>query len=108
MRQGHGRSIGPSRRTFLAAGSTAGAFAGVPASRAEGESRPGPVADAYRQTFPIAETVSGKVRGLDYAGIKAFRGVPYGETASCPRARPSLGSAFGMLSALDPMRPRNP
>ena len=53
----------------------------------------------------IAETSFGKVRGVDNAGIKTFKGILYGRTrqASTGSCRPSIrqnGPACGMRSSM--------
>lgn len=46
---------------------------------------------ALAGSFPVADTTYGKVRGMDVAGIKTFRGIRYGEsTAGANRFMPPV------------------
>jgi para-nitrobenzyl esterase len=64
-------------------------------------------------TFPVADTIYGKVRGMDVAGIKTFRGVRYGEsTADSNRFMPPVKPKKwnGVVDALGygPASPQKP
>ena len=37
---------------------------------------------AMADTFPVIDTIYGKVRGMDTAGIMTFRGIRYGESTA--------------------------
>ena len=68
------------RGVIAAAGLAAGALA---ASNAAAQPAPQPApgglgAAPGSQVFFTAETASGKVLGIDNAGIKEFKGIPYG------------------------------
>ena len=42
--------------------------------------------DSISQTelhyFPVVETASGKLKGMNFGGIHCFRGIPYGATTA--------------------------
>lgn len=68
---------------------------------------------ALVQDFPIAETVYGRLRGMNVAGIKTFRGIPYGaSTAGANRFMPPRPPASwsGVRDALGygPAAPQGP
>ena len=69
--------------------------------------------------FPIAETIYGKVRGMDVAGIKTFRGIRYGaDTSGVNRFMPPVkpekwkdvfdAFAYGPASPQTPSDPTDP
>jgi para-nitrobenzyl esterase len=62
-------SVNIDRRTLLAVGMQASAAVLLPAMR---------VTSALAVEAPIAETTSGKIRGVTVDGVNAFKGVPYG------------------------------
>jgi para-nitrobenzyl esterase len=73
---------GVSRRgVIVAAGLAAGALASGEAAAQAAAPPPAPAglgASGEGQIFWVAETASGKVLGIDNAGIKEFKGIPYG------------------------------
>src|SRR5512134_3407667 len=70
-----------SRREFLRQTALLGAASGI-------SWKSGSAADPE---FVIAETASGKVRGVDSSGIKTFKGIPYGaNTAGKNRFMPPV------------------
>ncbi len=73
---------------------------------------------AMADGFPVADTVYGKVRGMDVAGIKTFRGIRYGaNTAGANRFMPPVkpkkwidvydAFAYGPASPQTPGDPRD-
>src|SRR5258708_766124 len=59
---------------------------------------------AAETSYVTADTASGEIRGIDNAGIKTFKGVPYGaNTASRNRFMPPVDSAkwTGVRDALE-------
>jgi para-nitrobenzyl esterase len=73
------------RGVIAAAGIAAGALAGNAAAQPAPPPEPAPAGLAAApggQVFFSAETASGKVLGIDNAGIKEFKGVPYGAPTS--------------------------
>ncbi|MBN2636236.1 MAG: carboxylesterase/lipase family protein [Prolixibacteraceae bacterium] len=70
-------------------------------------------------TFPVVDTVYGKIRGMDTAGIMTFRGIRYGEsTAGANRFMPPVkpkkwngvfeAFAYGPASPQTPIDPTDP
>ncbi len=85
----HAGGPSPSRREFLCASAT---LACLPPAGRSAEHQP-----------VIAETAFGKVRGVDQAGIKTFKGIPYGaNTAGARRFQPPADPAHwtGVRDAL--------
>jgi para-nitrobenzyl esterase len=70
----------PSRREVIAAaGLAAGVLGAAPAVAQPPAAAPaGLGANAEGQVFWVAETGAGRVLGIDNAGIKEFKGIPYG------------------------------
>jgi len=68
---------------------------------------------ALADGFPIAETQSGRVRGMDVAGIKTFRGIRYGADTSganrfMPPVKPQKWSDVYDAFAYGPAAPQSP
>ena len=100
----HSSTGGVSRRSLIAAASAAAGVIGsgaasaqsaasAPAAPATSAPSPAPAAGLgsapARQIFWVADTTSGKVRGIANGAIKEFRGVPYGaSTGGEARFRP--------------------
>lgn len=72
---------GSSRRGFIQGAAVIGAALGATGAQAQA-SRPEAAGGLHPNTaskiFFTAETTSGKVLGIDNAGVKGFRGIPYG------------------------------
>lgn len=87
----------PSRRDFLKRGSLLALSGGVLASAV--------LRPAFSQPrYVEAETAFGRVRGTDVAGIKTFKGIPYGASTAGPnRFKPPADPAHwsGVRDALD-------
>jgi para-nitrobenzyl esterase len=84
--EGSSNQSGISRRRFLAQSSVIGAAAATglifPWSSSYASMSDG---------FPVVETIYGKVRGMNVAGIKTFRGIRYGaSTAGVNRFMPPV------------------
>ena len=78
-------NYGISRRRFLRQSSILGAAA------ASGMLLPGKSYASMAEGFPIVETLYGKVRGMNVAGIMTFRGIRYGaSTAGTNRFMPPV------------------
>ena len=79
---------GISRRRFLRQSSI------LAAAAATGVLLPGNSYAAISDGFPVVETMYGKVRGMNVAGIKTFRGIRYGaSTAGANRFMPPVKPA---------------
>jgi para-nitrobenzyl esterase len=79
---------GISRRRFLRQSSILGAAA------ASGILFPGNSYASMADGFPVVETLNGKVRGMNVAGIRTFRGIRYGaSTAGVNRFMPPVKPA---------------
>jgi para-nitrobenzyl esterase len=68
---------------------------------------------AEKGRFPVVETAHGRVRGIDVAGIKTFRGVRYGADTSGPNrfmppAKPRAWSGVVDAFAYGPAAPQMP
>ncbi len=71
-------SVGISGRRFLRHSSILGAAAAA----ASGLLLPRFSFGVLSDRFPVVETTYGKVRGMDVAGIRTFRGIRYGESTT--------------------------
>ena len=81
-------SYGISRRSFLRKSSLLGA------ATATGMLFPASAFASMTEGFPEVETIYGKVRGMNVAGIKTFRGIRYGaSTAGANRFMPPVRPA---------------
>jgi len=74
---------------------------------------PGDAFGEEADRFPVAQTVYGRVRGMNVAGIRTFRGIRYGEDTSGPnRFRPPVKPRpwRGVVDAFayGPAAPQNP
>ncbi len=95
------------RRHFLGGTTLIGAAAlagGIWPRRARG---------AFADTFPVAATVCGRVRGMDVAGVKTFRGIRYGANTSganrfLPPVKPENWSDVVDAYAYGPAAPQAP
>jgi para-nitrobenzyl esterase len=68
---------------------------------------------ALPDTFPVAETTYGRVRGMDVAGIKTFRGIHYGASTAGPNRfmpprRPEPWTGVRDTMAYRPASPQGP
>jgi len=85
---GLSHQYGISRRRFIRQSSIIGAAA------ASGILFPGTGYASMADGFPVVETLNGKVRGMNVAGIKTFRGIRYGaSTAGVNRFMPPVKPA---------------
>lgn len=102
-----------SRRSFLRQSTVLGAGAVV------GMMLPWQSVAALAEGFPIVDTVYGKIRGMDVAGIKTFLGIRYGESTAgknrfMPPVKPQKWGgvyeafAYGHASPQKPGDPTNP
>jgi len=71
-----------SRRDVIAAAGLTAAALGAGQAAAQAPPPAGLGGGADSQIFWVAETTSGKVLGIDNAGIKEFKGVPYGASTA--------------------------
>jgi len=68
---------------------------------------------ALPDTFPVAETIYGRVRGMDVAGINTFRGIHYGASTAGPNRfmpprKPESWSGIKDTMAYGPASPQGP
>jgi para-nitrobenzyl esterase len=98
---------GISRRGFLRQSSILGAAA------VSGILFPGNIFASMADGFPIVETIYGKVRGMNVAGIMTFRGIRYGATTAgsnrfMPPVKPSKWKDVSDAFAYGPASPQMP
>ena len=103
--QSPGRDI--TRRLFLKQSSILGAAA------VTGILAPGNGYAAQSDGFPVVETTYGKIRGMNTAGIKTFRGIRYGASTSganrfMPPVKPARWKDVYDAFAYGPAAPQMP
>jgi para-nitrobenzyl esterase len=101
------RNPGITRRSFLKRSSFLGAAA------VTGVLFPWKGSAAMADGFPAVETVYGRVRGMDVAGIMTFRGIRYGASTAganrfMPPVKPEKYSGVYDAFAYGPAAPQNP
>ena len=102
-----------SRRGVIAAAGLTAAALGAGQAAAQAPPPAGLGGGADSQVFWVAETTSGKVLGIDNAGIKEFKGVPYGASTAgrsrfAPPRPPAAWTGVREAIGYGPISPQTP